>query len=95
MLVPRVLEKVALGVQEKLSRKNILVRLMVSFFTIIAKAKNKHTKIASGQVLSSFKPSIFRRLFSRCVAAVLSPIDALGHMLIWRKVKAALGKCEV
>jgi long-chain acyl-CoA synthetase len=92
MLVPRVLEKVALGVQDRFSRKNKLVRLMVSFFTMVAKAKNKHTKIAQGQVISSAKPNVFRRLFSRCIATALSPIDAIGNMLVWSKVKAALGK---
>lgn len=92
MLVPRVLEKVALGVQDKFSRKNKLIRMMVSFFTMIAKAKNKHTKIAKGQVISTSKPSVFRRLFSRCVAAALSPLDAIGHILVWSKVKAALGE---
>lgn len=92
MLVPRVLEKVALGVQEKFSRKNAIMRMLVSFFTMIAKAKNKHTKIAKGQVISSSKPNVFRRLFSQCIATALSPFDAIGHMLVWSKVKAALGK---
>jgi long-chain acyl-CoA synthetase len=91
MLVPRVLEKVALGVQEKFSRKNLLARMMIHFFTMIAKAKNKHTKMAKGQVISPTKPNLLRRFYSRCIAAALSPLDAIGHMLIWSKVKSALG----
>lgn len=91
MLVPRVLEKVALGIQEKFSRKNTLIRMMVSFFTMIAKAKNKHKKIAKGQVIGS-QPNVFRRFFSRCVATALTPLDAIGHMIVWSKVKSALGE---
>lgn len=88
--MPRVLEKVALGVQEKFNRKSKMVRVMVSFFTKIAKAKARHVRMAKG--LAKGRVNVFRRFLSRCLAAALSPLDAIGHMLIWSKVKAALGE---
>eukprot|EP00804_Cyclotella_cryptica_P029904 CCRYP_017829-RA/>CCRYP_017829-RA protein AED:0.10 eAED:0.10 QI:400/1/1/1/0.88/0.8/10/978/624 len=91
MLVPRVLEKVATGIQDKFNKKSRLARMMIHFFTLVATAKNRHLKIAKGQVISSSMPNAIRRLFSRCIAAVLSPLDAIGHVIVWNKVKAALG----
>lgn len=92
MLVPRVLEKVATGIQDKFTKKSRLSRMMIHFFTIVATAKNKHLKIAKGQVMSSSTPNVIRRFFSRCMAIALSPLDFIGHIVVWNKVKAALGK---
>jgi len=92
MLVPRVLEKVATGIQDKFTKKSRLSRMMIHFFTMVATAKNKHLKIAKGQVMSSSTPNVIRRIFSRCIATALSPLDSIGHIVVWNKVKAALGK---
>ncbi len=62
-----------------------------SFFTIVARAKNKHRKIASGFIIGNEKPNILRRAFSKLLASALSPVDALGHAIVWNKVKDALG----
>eukprot|EP01082_Thalassiosira_pseudonana_P007581 g6937.t1 g6937 contig23:1519745-1521736(-) len=91
MLVPRVLEKVALGVKDKFSKKNMIARAMIHFFTLVASTKSKLLKVARGQVIAAKKPNLFRRVFSRCLATLLTPLDAIGHALVWNKVKAALG----
>lgn len=91
MLVPRVLEKISLGVQEKFAKKSKLARMMIHFFTMIAAAKNEHLKIARGQVIGKKKPNLLRRLYARCMATLLTPLDLLGTALVWRKVKQALG----
>ena len=39
-----------------------------SFFTLIASAKSRHSKIAKGYVVAHKKPNLFRRLFSQGVA---------------------------
>ena len=41
MLVPRVLEKISLGVQEKFAKKSKLARMMIHFFALIASKKNE------------------------------------------------------
>ncbi|KAL7527048.1 hypothetical protein ACHAXR_001773 [Thalassiosira sp. AJA248-18] len=91
MLVPRVLEKISAGVQDKFSKKGKLARMMIHFFTMVASAKSKHSKIAKGRVVAQKKPNIFRRILSQCIAAVLAPFDAIGHAIVWNKVKEALG----
>lgn len=91
MLVPRVLEKISLGIQEKFAKKSKLARMMIHFFTMIATAKNNHLKIAKGQVIGSKKPNPLRRIYARCIATLLAPFDLLGTVLVWRKVKQALG----
>lgn len=58
---------------------------------MVATAKNKHAKIARGHVISPQRPHFIKRFVSRCIAALLSPLDAIGHMIVWNKVKAALG----
>ena len=58
---------------------------------MVASAKSKYLKIANGQVVSHNKPNIFIRTFSRLIASTLAPLDAIGHALVWNKVKEALG----
>ncbi len=91
MLVPRVLEKISLGIQEKFAKKSKLARMMIHFFTMIAAAKNDHLKIAKGEVVGRKKPNSLRRIYARCIATLLTPLDLLGTALVWRKVKQALG----
>jgi long-chain acyl-CoA synthetase len=74
MLVPRVLEKVALGVKDKFSKKNMIARAMIHFFTLVASTKSKLLKVARGQVIAAKKPNSFRRVFSRCLATLLTPL---------------------
>ena len=91
MLVPRVLEKISLGVQEKFAKKSKLARMMIHFFALIASKKNEHLKVANGTVIGAKKPNPLRRLYARCMATLLAPLDLLGTALVWRKVKQALG----
>jgi long-chain acyl-CoA synthetase len=91
MLVPRVLEKISSGVQDKFSKKGALARIMIHFFMMVASARRRHSKVADGLAVADRNPNFFRRLISRCVATALSPIDALGNRIVWNKVKEALG----
>lgn len=91
VLVPRVLEKIAQGVQTKLFNKSSTVRLLVKFFTLTGKAQAKHKKIAKGLVLGPKKPNIVKKARSKILVAALEPLNFLGNIMVWKKVKSGLG----
>ena len=51
VLVPRVLEKVAMGVQDKFASGSAVVKGLVKLFTATSTLKNKHNKIRKGLVV--------------------------------------------
>jgi len=71
----------------------LLDRLFIisSLFAMIASTKAKYSKIANGRVVAHKKPNAFKRVVSRFITTLLTPIDALGHAIVWNKVKEALG----
>lgn len=91
VLVPRVLEKVAGGVQDKFSSGTIVARTLVKIFTITGNLKVKHKKIAQGLVVGDAPPTPFQRILSRAVVSALAPLNAVGNKLVWSKVQAGFG----
>merc|ERR1711862_351565 len=85
-LVPRVLEKVASGVQAKFASGSIIQKL-VKFFTIVGSTKSKYDKINNGLVLNHDSSKSTAKIFS----AALTPINNIGDKLIWSKVKNGFG----
>mmetsp|Transcript_37477 Transcript_37477/g.76432 ORF Transcript_37477/g.76432 Transcript_37477/m.76432 type:complete len:831 (-) Transcript_37477:61-2553(-) len=91
VLVPRVLEKVALGVQDKFSKGSPAVRALVKLFTATGNIHHKHSKIARGLVVGDSKPSKVNRLLSSLIVASVSPLNAAGNKLVWSKVRDGFG----
>lgn len=90
VLVPRVLEKVAMGVQDKFSKGSAAVKTLVKVFTATSSLRSKHKKISNGLVVGE-KGKGGNRLISSIILACLSPINALGDKLVWSKVKDGFG----
>lgn len=91
VLVPRVLEKVASGVQGKFNSGSIVVRTLVKFFTAVGATKAKHYKISKGLVVSSQKIPKMKKICSKAIVTALEPFDAVGHKLVWSKVQNGFG----
>ena len=98
VLVPRVLEKVALGVQGKFAAGSIVVKGLVKLFTTTGTIKCTHQKIANGLVVGETQPASSQRILSSLIVTLLSPVNAIGDKLVWSKVKAGFGgrqKCII
>jgi len=91
VLVPRVLEKVALGVQAKFAKGSAAVQFLSKFFTNTAALRAKHSKIANGLVVGAAKPDRATRLKSKAIVTSLAPLNAVGDKLVWSKVKDGFG----
>ncbi|KAL3802184.1 hypothetical protein HJC23_001728 [Cyclotella cryptica] len=91
VLVPRVLEKVAGGVQEKFNSGSAVVKALVKLFTATSSLKNKHKKICKGLVVGDEPPSPLDGIVSRIIVKALSPLNFVGDKLVWSKVKAGFG----
>lgn len=87
VLVPRVLEKVAMGVQDKFAKGSAVAKALVKIFTITSGLRARHTKIANGLVLDDKGIKIVSNL----IVAALAPLNALGDKLVWSKVQAGFG----
>ncbi len=90
VLVPRVLEKVAMGVQDKFANGSAAVKALVKLFTLTSGLRSKHSKIADGLVVGE-KGSGGNKLVSKLIVAALAPLNAVGDKLVWSKVKDGFG----
>eukprot|EP00557_Chaetoceros_sp_GSL56_P008450 CAMPEP_0176488378 /NCGR_PEP_ID=MMETSP0200_2-20121128/6674_1 /TAXON_ID=947934 /ORGANISM="Chaetoceros sp., Strain GSL56" /LENGTH=741 /DNA_ID=CAMNT_0017885351 /DNA_START=315 /DNA_END=2540 /DNA_ORIENTATION=+ len=90
VLVPRVLEKIALGVQEKFASGSVVVKALVKIFTATSRIRAKHRKISKGLVVGN-KGEGGNRLISSLIVTALSPLNAIGDKLVWSKVQAGFG----
>lgn len=91
VLVPRVLEKIAAGVQDKFSTGSPAVKALSSLFTKTGKARAKHKKIANGLVVEDEAPNGLQQLVSKAKLAALAPLNAVGDKLVWSKVQDGFG----
>jgi long-chain acyl-CoA synthetase len=91
VLVPRVLEKIALGVQDKFSSGSLAVRALSRLFTLTGRVASKHGKIARGLVAADESPDGLQKFASKLVVLLLSPINAVGNKLVWSKVQDGFG----
>jgi len=90
VLVPRVLEKVALGVQDKFASGSAVVKGLVKLFTATSTLKSKHNKIRKGLVLGA-APTPFDGIVSTLIVKALAPLNFVGNKLVWSKVQAGFG----
>ncbi|KAL3931619.1 MAG: hypothetical protein SGBAC_011226 [Bacillariaceae sp.] len=91
VLVPRVLEKIATGVQDKFSSGSAAVKTLSKFFTKTAGLRAKHTKIAKGLIVADEAAGPLERAASKAIVKSLAPINAVGDKLVWSKVQDGFG----
>jgi len=91
VLVPRVLEKIAAGVQDKFSSGSAVVKALSSLFTKTGTARAVQTKIAKGLVVADEPSNGLQRLASKARLAALAPLNAVGDKLVWKKVQDGFG----
>lgn len=90
VLVPRVLEKVATGVQNKFANGSAAVKTLVKVFTATSGLRAKHSKIANGLVVGE-EASGGSKIASKLIVTALAPLNALGDKLVWSKVQEGFG----
>lgn len=91
VLVPRVLEKIAAGVQDKFSSGSAAVKALSKFFTKTGSIRAKHNRISNGLVVADEAPGVLERLASKTIVKALAPINAVGDKLVWSKVQDGFG----
>lgn len=91
VLVPRVLEKVAMGVQDKFASGSAVVKGLVKLFTATSTLKNKHDKIRKGLVVGDDAPTPMDGIISTLIVKALAPLNFVGNKLVWSKVQAGFG----
>mmetsp|Transcript_15121 Transcript_15121/g.32824 ORF Transcript_15121/g.32824 Transcript_15121/m.32824 type:complete len:801 (-) Transcript_15121:194-2596(-) len=91
VLVPRVLEKVALGVQDKFASGSAVVKGLVKLFTATSSLKNKHNKIRNGLVVGDEAPTPLDGIVSTLIVKALAPLNFVGNKLVWSKVQDGFG----
>jgi len=92
VLVPRVLEKIATGVQDKFSNGSAAVKLLSKFFTATGKIRAKNAALGKGLVVGELDdPSGLRRLVGKATVAAVAPLNAVGDKLVWSKVQEGFG----
>jgi long-chain acyl-CoA synthetase len=90
VLVPRVLEKIAAGVQDKFANGSLPVKVLSKLFTATGKARATNQRLARGLAVGE-SPSGLKQLASRATVLGLAPLNAVGDKLVWSKVKAGFG----
>jgi long-chain acyl-CoA synthetase len=96
VLVPRVLEKVASGVQDKFNSGSAGVRVLSKFFTNIGNVYMKYKKIVRGLVVAPIGSitspnNVIDEVIARIMMIVLKPLHIVGTKLIWSKVQDGFG----
>ncbi len=91
VLVPRVLEKVAGGVQQKFKAGSAAQRAVVKAATYAGTRRKHHVRVLKGLVVAEQKPGFLSRAYSALRVAMLTPMAKIGDKLVWSKVKAGFG----
>eukprot|EP00529_Nitzschia_sp_RCC80_P017279 CAMPEP_0113496736 /NCGR_PEP_ID=MMETSP0014_2-20120614/30273_1 /TAXON_ID=2857 /ORGANISM="Nitzschia sp." /LENGTH=840 /DNA_ID=CAMNT_0000390663 /DNA_START=284 /DNA_END=2806 /DNA_ORIENTATION=+ /assembly_acc=CAM_ASM_000159 len=91
VLVPRVLEKIAAGVQDKFSNGSAAVKILSGFFTKTGRARAQYRKLSKGLAVGDESPGGLERLWSKALVTGLAPLNAVGDKLVWSKVQAGFG----
>ena len=91
VLVPRVLEKIAAGVQDKFNSGSPAVKTLAKVFTAASTTAATHRKIVDGLVVADEAPGPLEKAASRAILKSLAPVNALGKKLVWSKVLDGFG----
>uniref|UniRef100_A0A6U3B7E4 AMP-dependent synthetase/ligase domain-containing protein n=1 Tax=Entomoneis paludosa TaxID=265537 RepID=A0A6U3B7E4_9STRA len=91
VLVPRVLEKIATGVQDKFNGGSAAVKILSKFFTSVGQKAAKQKKIVNGLVVGDEKPGPLEALSAKTALAAMGVVNAVGNKLVWSKVQEGFG----
>jgi long-chain acyl-CoA synthetase len=91
VLVPRVLEKIASGIQDKFSSGSVPVKVLSKLFTRVGMIQAKHAKTSRGLVVSNQAVSGLDEIVSKIMLTMVRPIHAVGNKLVWSKVRDGFG----
>jgi len=91
VLVPRVLEKIASGIQAKFKSGSPVQKAIVNIVTKAGLKRNAQRRILNNLVEGSKKAGFRKRLKAKLTVAALSPLCAVGDKLVWSKVKTGFG----
>lgn len=91
VLVPRVLEKIALGVQDKFAAGSAVVKTLVKVFSATSSTAARNQNVAKGLVVGDKPPGTLQKIAARLTCALLKPFNAIGDKLVWSKVKDGFG----
>jgi len=109
VLVPRVMEKIASGVQDKFTSGSAPVKILSKLFTSTGRIRAVNNKIANGLTVSSKsvdndydddngEPSAVRKLAAKVLVKSLAPLNLVGDKIVWSKVQDGFGgnlKCII
>jgi len=98
VLVPRVLEKVAMGVQDKFSSGSAVAKTLVKLFTFTGKIKTNNSKLIQDLTTRPNKTNGVQKLIAKSSLAAVAPLNAVGNKLVWKKVQDGFGgrlKCII
>jgi len=92
VLVPRVLEKIATGVQDKFASGSAPVKILSKIFTATGKIRAKNAALAKGLAVGNTNdPSGLQRIVSKAAVASVAPLNVVGDKLVWAKVQEGFG----
>lgn len=91
VLVPRVLEKIAVGVQLKFSSGSPMVKKLAKLFTFTGNVAAHHSKITKDLVVGDEAKRPANKIMSAAIVAGLAPVNAVGNKLLWSKVRDGFG----
>ena len=92
VLVPRVLEKIAQGVQDKFANGSAAVKVLSKFFTKTGQLRAKNAALAKGLAVGDREGvNPLQRFVSKSIVTALAPINFVGNKLVWSKVQDGFG----
>lgn len=91
VLVPRVLEKIATGVNDKFASGSAAVKILSKFFTRVARSHANHKRVVDGLVVADEPVNGFDEIVSKVMLALIKPVHAVGNKLVWSKVQEGFG----
>jgi long-chain acyl-CoA synthetase len=91
VLVPRVLEKIAAGVQDKFASGSPAVQILSKTFTKTSEARAANNKILNDLVVGDQLPGPLEKAKAKTIIASLAPANAIGDKLVWSKVIDGFG----
>jgi long-chain acyl-CoA synthetase len=91
VLVPRVLEKIASGIQAKFSSGSPAVKALSKFFTSVGNRYYNQKRVVDNLIVSDIKPGPLERIAAKSIMTALAPLHAVGNKLVWSKVRDGFG----
>ncbi|MDD3237449.1 MAG: AMP-binding protein [Candidatus Gastranaerophilales bacterium] len=89
--VPRLYEAVYDGIQSELRKKPQFAQNIINAIISASSKREIARRILEGTCIYNQNPTFIQKLCSQIISLSLSPIDALGKFVIYKKFKEAMG----